>query len=48
MGALAAHGVWIAEWYGRMLKTNPYCRVLLNLLLKVAEGRKQRADGRIK
>jgi hypothetical protein len=39
---------WIAEWYGRVLKTNPYCRVLFSLLLKVAEGREQREDGGIK
>jgi hypothetical protein len=47
-GLLAGLEVWIVEWYGRIQKTDPYCRVLLNLLLKVAEGREQREDGRIK
>jgi len=45
---LASLEDWIAEWYGRVLKTSPYCRVLFNLLLKVAEGREQREDGGIK
>jgi hypothetical protein len=45
---LASLEDWIAEWYGQVLKTSPYCRVLFNLLLKVAEEREQREDGRIK
>ena len=47
-GLLAALEVCIAEWYGRILKTSPYCRVLFNLVLTAAEGREQREGGRIK
>jgi hypothetical protein len=47
-GLSAAVEVWIAECYGRILKTSPYCRLLFDLLLKAVEGREQREDGRIK
>jgi hypothetical protein len=45
---LASLEDWIAEWCGPVLKTSPYAKVLFNLLLKVAEGREQREEGRIK